>query len=92
MTAVPPEAFDLSRELPNLQADAYAYGSQLSYKDDGSFWRAMHDRKMKYQYCIRSIGPDRWFNTIEPVYPDLILPYMPTNGTKSKGDMTFWGP
>ena len=92
MTAIPPEAFDLSREIPGFQADTYAYGSQVSYDKEGEFWRAMHDRKLKFRYCIRSIGPDRKFNIIEPVFPDLILPYTPTNGTKSRGDISFWGP
>jgi len=92
IASIPPEAFDLSREIPGFQADTYAYGSQVSYDKEGKFWRAMHDRKLKYQYCIRSIGPDRHFDVIEPIFPDLILPYSATNGTKSRGDINFWGP
>ncbi|NUP93686.1 MAG: prepilin-type N-terminal cleavage/methylation domain-containing protein [Candidatus Omnitrophica bacterium] len=92
MNQIPPEIFDLSREIPNFQADAYAYGSRVSYDKPGEFWRAYFDIKLKYQWSIRSIGPDRQFNIIEPIYPTLILPYSPTNGTVSRGDINKWGP
>ncbi|MCA9411771.1 MAG: prepilin-type N-terminal cleavage/methylation domain-containing protein [Candidatus Omnitrophica bacterium] len=92
IASIPPEAFDLSREIPGFQADTYAYGSRVSYDKEGIFWRDYFDRKLKYQYSIRSIGPDRASNIIEPIFPDLILPYSPTNGTKSRGDINFWGP
>ncbi|MCG3198363.1 MAG: prepilin-type N-terminal cleavage/methylation domain-containing protein [Candidatus Omnitrophica bacterium] len=89
---VPPEAFDLSREIPGFQADAYAYGSRTSYDPPGQFWRDFFDIKLKYQYSIRSIGPDRHFDILEPASYPLILPYSPTNGTTSRGDINFWGP
>jgi prepilin-type N-terminal cleavage/methylation domain-containing protein len=92
LSSIPPEVFDLSRLIPNFQADTYAYGSQVSYDKEGTFWRGYFDRKMKYQISIRSIGPDRQFNILEPIYPDLILPYSPTNGTVSRGDINRWGP
>lgn len=92
MNSIPPEVFDLSRQIPGYQADTYAYGSQSSYDAAGVFWRAHFDPKMKYQYSIRSIGPDRQCNDLETIYPDLLLPYSPTNGTVSRGDINKWGP
>lgn len=92
MSSIPPEVFDLSRQIPGYQADTYAYGSMLSYKDKGAFWRQHFDPKMKYQYSIRSIGPDRQCNDLEAINPDLLLPYSPTNGTTSRGDINKWGP
>ncbi len=92
MNSIPPEVFDLSRLIPGFQADTYAYGSRPSYDAKGEFWRQYFDKYLKYQYSIRSIGPDRQFNIVEPIYPDLILPYSPTNGTVSRGDINKWGP
>lgn len=92
MTRIPPEVFDLSQEIPRFQADSYAYGSQVSYDKKGVFWKAYYDTKLKYQWSIRSIGPDRQSNILEASYPNLILPYSPTNGTVSRGDINQWGP
>ncbi len=92
MTSIPPEVFDLSRQIPGFQADTYAYGSRTSYDAPGEFWRQYFDKYLKYQYSIRSIGPDRQFNIVEAIYPDFILPYSPTNGTTSRGDINKWGP
>ncbi len=92
MSSIPPEVFDLSREIPGFQADTYAYGSRPSYDPKGEFWRQYFDKYLKYQYSIRSIGPDRQFNIVEPAYPNFILPYSPTNGTVSRGDINRWGP
>ena len=89
ITSIPPESFDLRRQIPNLNADTYAYGDRPTY--DKAFWTSYFEKVDRHKYSIRSIGPDRSFNILEPVFP-FILPYDATNGLKSRGDITYWGP
>jgi len=90
IASIPPEVFDLKKQLPGFQADTYAYGDRPTYTHE--FWVGYFETQDKYQYSIRSIGPDREWNVIEPAYPTEILPYAPSNGLNSRGDITRWGP
>jgi prepilin-type N-terminal cleavage/methylation domain-containing protein len=90
IASIPPEVFDLQRQIPGFQADTYAYGDRPAYTKE--FWVGYFEIQDKYQYSVRSIGPDRASNIIEPSFPTEILPYAATNGLTSRGDITRWGP
>ncbi len=90
IATIPPEAFDLKQQIPGKQADTYAYGDRASY--DKAFWTGYFETKDRFLYSIRSIGPDRASNVIEPIFPDHILPYAGSNGLNSSGDITRFGP
>ena len=50
----------------------YSNGTQLLRK---GFW------------VLFSLGPDKKYDVLDPVYPSPMIPYDPTNGTTSKGDV-----
>lgn len=70
---------------------AYMYTPRETYGEQG--WLSLHDSEGRYQYVVRSMGPDRGANIIEiPASPKLILPYNSSNGMTSRGDICRYGP
>ncbi len=90
ISSIPPEVFELTNPDPTYRYDTYAYGDRPTY--DELTWKSWFERDGKYQYSIRSCGPDRISNIIEPVFPEHILPYAPSNGLVSRGDINRFGP
>ncbi len=89
--SIPPEAFELEKAIPNYNYDTYAYGDKAAYDD--STWRKWFEPNAKFLYSIRSCGPDRASNILEPnSFPHYILPYAPSNGLVSRGDINRFGP
>ncbi|HPA46799.1 MAG TPA: prepilin-type N-terminal cleavage/methylation domain-containing protein [bacterium] len=90
ISSIPPEVFELAHPDPNFHYDTYAYGDRPAY--DEATWKNWFERDGKYQYSVRSCGPDRVSQVIEPVFPEHILPYAPSNGLVSRGDINRFGP
>ncbi|MFH1740027.1 MAG: prepilin-type N-terminal cleavage/methylation domain-containing protein [bacterium] len=91
ISAIPPEVFELQTADPNFHYDTYAYGDRAAY--DEPTWLAWFEPDGRYQYSIRSCGPDRASNILEiNVFHDYILPYAPSNGLTSRGDINRFGP
>lgn len=91
IAAIPPEAFELKHAIPNINYDTYAYGDRAAYAD--ATWKNWFEPDGRYLYSIRSCGPDRVSNILEiNVFPLYILPYAPSNGLTSRGDINRFGP
>lgn len=89
--SIPPEAFELANAIPNYNYDTYAYGDRAAY--DKNFWTTYFEPDDRYLYSIRSCGPDRQSNVLEKtVFHKYILPYAPSNGLTSRGDINRFGP
>ena len=91
ISSIPPEAFELESPTRNMNYDTYAYGDRAAY--DKTFWRTYFEPNDRYLYSIRSCGPDRIANVLEiDVFPKHIMPYAPSNGLASAGDINRFGP
>ncbi|MFH1737541.1 MAG: prepilin-type N-terminal cleavage/methylation domain-containing protein [bacterium] len=91
IATVPMEVFPYKDDSLSTTKRGYMYTDRLGYGEDG--WINLHDKLGKYQYVVRSMGPDRMGNIIEPpASPYLILPYSMTNGLASRGDIIHYGP
>ncbi len=91
LSSIPMEVFPYVDDSAGKRTRAYMYTDRLGYGETG--WISLHDKLGKYQYVVRSMGPDRIGNIIEPpASPYLILPYDLTNGLASRGDIIQYGP
>ncbi len=94
MSSVPYEVFanpEASIAYSGKPVVAYMYTPRATYGEPG--WKSLHDTEGKYQYVVRSMGPDRGANIVEPpASPLLILPYAMSNGLASRGDICRYGP
>ena len=91
MTSVPMEVFPYKDDSVSTPIRGYMYTDRLGYGESG--WITLHDRLGRYQYIVRSMGPDRIGNIVEPpASPYLILAYSMTNGLSSRGDILHYGP